>query len=139
MGVEATGSVTVEAQWCMGHRLPNHRDLCYNLHGHQYRAEVTVIGNISSQRGSPSEGMVVDFTDVKTRLKELVGDLDHRTLIYVGDPFADALRQMPGITLVEYIPTAENIAWTLLSALRPQNVSSVRVWETPTSYATVWR
>jgi len=132
-------SVTVEAQWCMGHRLPNHEGLCYNLHGHQYRAEVTVQGEINDEKGSPSEGMVVDFTDVKAALRSAVSLLDHRTLIYARDPLVDAMILLPGVNIVSYVPTAENIARRLLEELAPFNVIRVRLWETPTSFAEVWR
>lgn len=137
--MDVMGSVTVSVGWCMGHRLPNHEGRCYNLHGHQYTAEATVTGSISGLSGSPSEGMVVDFTDVKSRLKYLVDALDHRTLIYRGDPMVEALILLPGVTIVDYVPTAENIAKRLLEALVDLDVTSIKLWETPTSYAVVWR
>ena len=137
--MDVTGAVTVTVGWCMGHRLPNHEGRCYNLHGHQYTAEASVLGPISQDKGSPSEGMVVDFTAVKDRLKFLVDRLDHRMLIYRGDPLAESMKLLPGVNIVDYVPTAENIAQRLLEAMADQNVSSIRVWETPTSFATVWR
>jgi len=82
--------------------------------------------------------MVMDFGLVKSVLKEVVKDLDHTFLLSVDDPHLPQLRGLPGVHSVLFVPTAENIAQFILEQL-PEGVTSVRVWETPTSYAEVWR
>jgi 6-pyruvoyltetrahydropterin/6-carboxytetrahydropterin synthase len=134
---EVRASVTVLAEWCMGHRLPNHNGQCRHLHGHQYRAEATVEGQISDLEGSSDEGMVLDFTIVKDALKEVAKGLDHRFLIATSDPLVPVLRELPGVLVVPYVPTAENIGKYILSQL-PGGVVRIRIWETPTSFADVW-
>ena len=47
-------------QWDMGHRVINHRSICKGLHGHRYKAEICVEGDIVSESGVSEEGMVVD-------------------------------------------------------------------------------
>lgn len=134
-------SITVRVEWCMGHRLPNHEGLCRNLHGHQYVLEATIEGvikNSDSDRGAPDEGMVVDFSDLKNALRSLAADLDHTFLISDRDPFRLSLEDMPGVVLVSFVPTAENIGQMFLAGL-PAEVTRVKVWETPTSFAEVWR
>lgn len=132
-----SASVTVRAEWDMGHRLPHHNGACHNLHGHHYIAEVTVRGEINHEPNASSEGMVVDFTDIKTQLKGLAATLDHKFLLHAQDALVSMMQSAPGVVLVDYVPTAENIALWLLEALPTS--SRVKVWETPTSCAEVTR
>ncbi len=59
------------------HRLPlvppDHK--CHRLHGHSFRVEVTVAGEVD-----PAMGWLLDFADVTARVAPLVRELDHRTL-----------------------------------------------------------
>lgn len=128
-------SVTVQAGWCMGHRLPNHQGKCFNLHGHQYTAEVTAAGPINDTVGHPEQGMVCDFSSIKSNLRSVVNQWDHRMLLSTTDPIASAMHNLPGVVIVPWIPTAENIARAIFLLLPGLGVTSVKVWETPTSFA----
>ena len=125
-----------EIEWDMGHRVPNHDSKCKNPHGHRYRLRATVRGPLVDTFGSSSEGMVIDFGDLKKVMTEKIHDLlDHGTLIFVEDyPMQDAFevehsdvmdmvgtvrfgvmgnRPNPNgwqIHLATFIPTAENLA-----------------------------
>ena len=59
------------------HRLPNvpegHK--CARLHGHSYRVEVHVAGDVG-----PVSGWVMDFADIKAAFKPLEDRLDHHYL-----------------------------------------------------------
>jgi 6-pyruvoyltetrahydropterin/6-carboxytetrahydropterin synthase len=59
------------------HRLPRvpegHK--CGRLHGHSYRVEVHVRGDVD-----PVTGMVIDFADVKAAFQPLMEQLDHHYL-----------------------------------------------------------
>jgi 6-pyruvoyltetrahydropterin/6-carboxytetrahydropterin synthase len=84
-------------------------------------------------------GFVIDFSDVKREVKAWV-DLhwDHGTLLNVRDPLAPILKEMnQKLYLMEFNPTAENIAFELYDVFIKvySNLSSVIVWETPTSQA----
>ena len=137
--------ITIRVEWDMGHRLPNHGGGCRNLHGHRYAAEVTITGNVRSIQGLADEGMVADFGPVKELVRLHLQDRDHRFLICQRDPLADSMAHMPGVMLVSFIPTAENIAADLLAALRQDvaalrklqnvNIKCLRLYETPTSWA----
>ena len=59
-------------QWDMGHRVLNHRSVCKGLHGHRYKAEICVSGNVVSEHGVSEEGMVVDFADIKKISKKII-------------------------------------------------------------------
>src|SRR3982750_1183942 len=56
------------------HRLPNvpegHK--CARLHGHSFRVEVHVRGDLD-----PRLGWVMDFADVKAAVKPVINQLDH--------------------------------------------------------------
>src|SRR5262249_55326005 len=52
------------------HFLPGHPK-CGQVHGHTYKVEVII-------EGEASGGMVVDFTDLKTRTREVLAQYDHR-------------------------------------------------------------
>jgi 6-pyruvoyltetrahydropterin/6-carboxytetrahydropterin synthase len=93
-----------------------------NYHGHNYELDVSVEGEIS-----PETGYVMDLTELKRLVEELVlSRLDHRNLNVDVPWFA------------ERIPTAENIAvviWReLRTALPPDLTLRIRLWETPRNY-----
>jgi 6-pyruvoyltetrahydropterin/6-carboxytetrahydropterin synthase len=52
------------------HLLPGHPK-CGQLHGHTYRVEVVVEGELAN-------GMVLDFAELKARLRGILGRYDHR-------------------------------------------------------------
>ena len=78
--------VTKQFEWCMGHRVLNHKSKCKNLHGHHYRAEVTLSGDLVSREGNSSEGMVIDFGDIKeVFMKHIHEILDHGFMVWEKD------------------------------------------------------
>ena len=90
-------------------------------HGHNYRLEVTVSGEVD-----PVLGMVLDLKELKAILeREVVEPFDHRFLNYEVPPFD------------RVIPTAENIAREIWRRLTPQlnqdgrRLERVRLYETP--------
>lgn len=95
------------------HRLPRvpegHK--CGHLHGHSYRVEIHVRGEVD-----PVSGMVIDFGEIKSAADPLVSRLDHRCLNDI-----DGLEN----------PTSENLArwvWKNLEGALP--LSSIVVRET---------
>jgi 6-pyruvoyltetrahydropterin/6-carboxytetrahydropterin synthase len=124
----------------MGHRVPAHKSKCKNLHGHRYAFEIAVIGPISEAAGTSSEGMVLDFADLKSILvQEIEEKLDHGFMMYEKDSFAEVFRGLKDqkIIFVPFIPTAENIAAYVYNNLKSKldviklALSYVKVWETP--------
>ena len=84
--------------------------------------------------------MVVDFT----RLKQTVGawidrELDHRMILHRDDPVLPELRrQGEPVVVVDFNPTAENIAKMIFDRAAAEGIAVVEVtlWETESSYAT---
>ncbi len=104
------------------HHLPGYNGLCANLHGHQWKLEVEVIGEVDH-----SSGMVMDFSVLKKIVNEaVVRKFDH-TLIN------DCLT----------MPTAENMVTYIVGVLgdyfttnvQGLSLSRIRLYETPTSFA----
>ncbi|BEL10804.1 6-carboxytetrahydropterin synthase QueD [Actinoplanes sichuanensis] len=98
------------------HRLPNVPDghKCARLHGHSYRVQVHVQGEVD-----PAAGWVMDFSEIKKAFQPLRDQLDHYYL-----------NEVPGLEN----PTSEVLArwiWDRLIGQLP--LSAVMVRETCTS------
>ncbi len=127
--------VTKHIDFCYGHRLLNYDGPCRHLHGHNGRVEVDIEADRLDARG-----MVFDFSEIKAAIKNWIdAHLDHRMLLRDDDPALPVLRQMgePHFAMTEN-PTAENIARLIFEQARAQGlpVVEVRLWETPTAFAT---
>lgn len=130
----------------VGHRVPFHKSKCRGFHGHRYRIEVGV-DDVLITKGS-SEGMVIDFGDLKeVMMEEIDGKLDHTSIYFINDPMAEVLKLLEPdspkpFVWVHFIPTAENLAKYLFKSIkellrdRGIKIDYVKVWETPTSTAT---
>src|SRR5260370_7472038 len=96
-----------------GHRIPDHRSQCRNLHGHRYVLEITLQGELVETEGAPDRGMVMDFADVKAlAMEHLVNQWDHAFIVYEGDEKARGfLESMPNhkTVVLDRIPTVENL------------------------------
>lgn len=100
-------------------------------HGHTYHIEVTIKGSISEV-----DGFVIDFKDLQKILKDgILERMDHRLLNDIPY-FKDKLATVENI--LHYV--WEEIA-PKLDALRPTDawLESIRMWETPNSFATLTR
>lgn len=122
------------------HQLVGHKGKCANLHGHTYKLEVFVKGNVIDEPGTSDDGFVIDFSDLKDIVKEhIVDPIDH-AFIAKGDEPALKLLVETG-SKVFYLQgirsTCENmceyIYWKLSHHI--PNLYAIRLWETPTGYA----
>ncbi len=105
-----------EAAHRLPHAPPGHK--CARLHGHSYRVELRVEGDVD-----PDAGWVMDFADVKAAFAPVHAELDHTYLNEV-----DGLDN----------PTSENLAawiWARLAG-RLTGLSAVVVRETCTAGCT---
>ena len=103
------------------HRLPrvDPAHPCARMHGHSFRVEVTVEGEVD-----PAMGWLVDFDRITGVVEPLLHDtLDHRTL-----------NDVPGLEN----PTSENLCawlWERLATALPQ-LAAITVHETCTARCT---
>ena len=135
-----------------GHRIPDHQSQCRHLHGHRYAIEITLRGEIIRQAGSPLNGMVMDFSDIKTLARRNLVDVwDHAFLVWRGDTaLLSFLESLPGhkTVVLDRVPTAENLAAAAFDLLDPVyrdtygnhlRLEQVRLYETPNCWADALR
>ena len=74
MHVELTKEFRFEAAHCLPMVPPGHK--CHRLHGHSFRIDVTVAGEVDTRTG-----WLVDYADIAAVVDPVLrGELDHRTL-----------------------------------------------------------
>ena len=119
--------VTREFSFDSAHSLRGYKGKCAQIHGHEYRVEVTCESNELDVLG-----MVIDFGILNKILKEQISDVYDHTMLNDMKPF-DVLN-----------PTAENMAQVFYDIIvthvshtvgRSVYVTSVRVWESSKSVA----
>ena len=117
--------LTKEFEFEAAHHLINYDGPCANVHGHSYKLQVTVSGNINIfDTKYANDCMVLDFKDLKNIVKTAIIDShDHADLNTLYDN-----------------PTAEIMVIAMYDNLRtwlPKDVKleSVKLWETSTSFA----
>jgi 6-pyruvoyltetrahydropterin/6-carboxytetrahydropterin synthase len=110
--------VTKEFTFDAAHNLVNYHGKCEKLHGHTYRVQITVSGEVDD------EDMVIDFLELKEiARREAIDLLDHS---YLNDIIPQ--------------PSAENIARWIFKRIEEslkgpsRELYEIAVWETPTSF-----
>jgi 6-pyruvoyltetrahydropterin/6-carboxytetrahydropterin synthase len=139
--------ITTRLEFDAGHRIPDHKSQCRNLHGHRYAIEITLSGDIIQQENISDNGMVMDFSDVKRIAREAVVDVwDHAFIVYQHDTqVLNFLNSLPNHKTVVFptIPTAENMASEAFRILNNEykdtygnhlKLLRVRLYETPNSW-----
>ena len=115
-------TITRKLEFDAGHRIPDHKSQCRNLHGHRYTLEITLVGEVIEEEGSSDNGMIMDFSDVKALAKtHLVDVWDHAFLVYAKDTAVRSfLATIPDhkTVIIDKIPTVENLARTAFDTLR---------------------
>ena len=140
--------ITTRLEFDAGHRIPDHKSQCRNLHGHRYVIEITLSGDIINASNTSENGMVMDFSDVKQIARKSVVDVwDHAFLVFKDDKVVlDFLKSLPNHKTVIFptVPTAENMAAEAFNILKSQykdtygnhlTLDRVRLYETPNSWA----
>jgi 6-pyruvoyltetrahydropterin/6-carboxytetrahydropterin synthase len=118
--------VSVEQTFAAGHALRNYKGACENVHGHNFKIQVTIEGRELDQTG-----MLVDFLDVKESMRGVIARLDHRFLNDVP-PFD--VKNPSAENIAEYF--YEELTSGLVANPVPVRVREVRVWETDIQSAT---
>ena len=110
----------VEGNFSSAHNLRGYKGKCEDLHGHNWRVEITV-----ESEELDEIGMLQDFKYLKKKLNAVLEDLDHQYL--------NKLVQFKKIN-----PTSENIAKYIYKKLKSPIplLNCVTVWENSTSSAT---
>ena len=145
-------TITRKLEFDAGHRIPDHRSQCRNLHGHRYVLEITLRGKVVETEGAPDRGMVMDFADVKSlAMEHVVSRWDHAFIVFEGDTrVREFLQSMPDhkTVVIDRVPTVENLAAIAFETLAQVydahygvdlRLHQVRLYETPNCWADVVR
>ena len=116
--------ITIEETFAAGHALRNYHGKCENVHGHNYRCQVSVEGEQLDD-----VGLLVDFVALKKVVHTVLDRLDHQWL-----------NEFPPFDKIN--PSAENIAKFIFDEVNAglgtrdnARLGQVRLWETDTAYA----
>ena len=107
----------------MGHRVYGHESKCAHLHGHNYRVHFSIEAD-----DLDTVGRVLDFSVIKDLLCEWLEEhWDHKFLIFREDPWAEQLAKIDpeGTVVVDFNPTAENMAAYLLEEVGPEQLRGI--------------
>ena len=116
----------IRTSFAAAHNLINYQGDCENLHGHNWKVEVSV-----TARELDKAGLGIDFKLLKKDTRELLQTLDHKYL-----------NQLP--PFVEVSPSSEQIAKHLYAELSRRlnsdnvTVQEVTVWESDVARATYY-
>lgn len=137
-------SVTRHVEFEAAHMLYKYDGACKNTHGHSYKLEVTVTGELSKDYG-----FVIDFKVLDKIIKAVIPD--HMFITNKNLPENCTERQIVntlkknGMAIKEYdfIPSAENMVANFANEIQKKlpagcTVVETKLWETSNSYAT-WK
>jgi len=136
--------VTKKFTFDMAHALYGYDGPCKNIHGHTYHLSVTLMGTPLSDNNDTKLGMVMDFGDLKTIVKDnIIDKYDHALVLNEQAPYSQSeviSNEFEKVILVPYQPTCENLLLQFVSTIRPlfstdAVLVSMRLDETPTSFA----
>ena len=115
--------ITVLSHFSAAHRLRFLHGKCEELHGHNWKVEVSVTSNRLGK-----EGVAIDFGILKQKLEKVLKPFDHT---YLND--------LPHFS--EREPSSENIAKYIFDKLKqelnrfPVSIKKVTAWESETASA----
>lgn len=145
--------ITRKVEFDAGHRIPDHKSKCRNMHGHRYVLECTIEGVPVNAVGMSDHAMIVDFGDLKTiMMDEIAGPWDHAFLVSARDQeVIDALALvhagLPGghkTIVLSDSPTVEVMARVAHDKIAARFLNSTmflvhtRLYETPNCWADVY-
>ena len=115
--------ITILSHFSGAHRLRYLHGKCEELHGHNWKIEVSVVSDRLNK-----EGLVIDFQILKQRAEKVIGSLDHTYLNDLG-------------YFSEKEPSSENIAKYIFDKLKKElkayrvTLKKVTAWESETACA----
>lgn len=137
--------VTKEVTFDSAHMLSNYIGKCHNLHGHTYKLQVSLTGDIEAEGNE--QGMVMDFNMLKQYIDSIINHLDHAIIFSSEEYRNDAETELLAwadkygmdYIIIEGKSTSESIAsyiqQQMYELVDMQGIDvSVRLWETPTSF-----
>ena len=116
--------VTIIKSFSAAHLLADIGGKCEDLHGHNFKVEITV----GAEKLNP-DGLLIDFRILKKILGDILEGLDHQHLNALG-------------CFANINPSAENIARYICEKMEPDvkkagvNMARVKIWESENAAVT---
>jgi 6-pyruvoyltetrahydropterin/6-carboxytetrahydropterin synthase len=116
--------ISITSHFSGAHRLRYLHGKCEELHGHNWKIEVSIVSNRLGK-----EGVVIDFGILKQKVEKVLKSLDHT---YLND--------LPYFSGIE--PSSENISKYIFDKVKcelkgdPVSLKKVTAWESETACAT---
>ncbi len=133
--------ITKEFRFEGAHALLNYDGKCRHIHGHSYILYVTVKGSPADDPDSHKDGMLMDFTDLKSIVNNnIIEKFDHALLLRRNSPLAEEItEQYRNVIITDFQPTCENLISYFAGVIQkhlPGNTElhSLRLYETATSF-----
>ncbi|MDD1720309.1 MAG: 6-carboxytetrahydropterin synthase [Methanoregulaceae archaeon] len=123
-----------EVSFDASHRLLHYKGKCASLHGHRWRVEIWMEGQVSDKTG-----ILIDYN----LIREIVERFDHQVILNEDDPMVGCLSQFQQVITTPGDPTSELLVSVLLKMITDEcmreglsaKVTNLRVWESPGCYA----
>lgn len=117
----------------MAHLLPHYEGLCKNIHGHSYKLDVTISGEPNHEKGSHSEGMIMDFKEFKSIVNQSVIDIVDHSLV-LNQQTDEVLinfmqKQNLKLFLIDYRPTTENFLLDFANKIQEQLPNDITLYQ----------
>ena len=125
------------------HFLSGYEGKCKNIHGHRWKVEIEVMSE-KLKTDTQLRGMCVDFSTLKSELREETEDLDHALIMERGslrEKTLEALKEENfNIKILDFRPTAENFAKYFFDRFKERgfDVKCATVYETPSNCASYY-
>ena len=118
------------------HRLLHYQGKCRNLHGHRWKVEVWIEGEIDD-----ATQILVDYNAITTVIERL----DHQVILNNSDPMVKCLTKFQSVITTPGDPSSEMIADRIHEMLNEEcklngkkvRIKRIRVWESPTCCAEI--
>jgi len=125
-----------ETSFDASHRLLYYVGKCNQLHGHHWKVEVWVEGEVDEKTQ-----IVVDYNTIK----QVIERFDHMVILNKKDPLVMCLEKYQSVIQVNGDPTSELLADHIKNILENDSdfkradakVTKIRVWESLTSCAEI--
>jgi 6-pyruvoyltetrahydropterin/6-carboxytetrahydropterin synthase len=125
--------VRVTADFAAAHFLKDYNGKCENLHGHNYKVYAHVRGSVLNEGG-----MLMDFSKLKTALRDVCKQLDHTNLndlaVFDNNPSAERIAMYIYDGIVSLLKN-EGIDLSYIPGKQEAVLFAVDVFETETSRA----
>lgn len=116
------------------HRLLHYEGKCRNLHGHRWKVEVWIEGDIDK-----TTNILVDYNTIKGVIERF----DHQVILNEADPMVDCLTSFQTVITTPGDPSSEMMAERIHEMLAAEcringsnaRIKKIRVWESPTCCA----